>query len=65
MNTHEVIANLALEMLGYPKGAYDVIHPNDDVNKSQSTNDAYATGFRLGGVRPAGGAETSRRRPCR
>ena len=64
-NTNEVIANLALEMLGYPKGAYDVIHPNDDVNKSQSTNDAYATGFRLGGVRPAGGAETSRRRPCR
>ena len=48
MNTNEVVANLALEMLGYPKGTYDVIHPNDDVNKSQSTNDAYPTGFRLG-----------------
>ena len=48
MNTNEVVANLALGMLGYPKGTYDVIHPNDDVNKSQSTNDAYPTGFRLG-----------------
>lgn len=48
MNTNEVVANLTLEMLGYPKGTYSVIHPNDHVNKSQSTNDAYPTGFRLG-----------------
>ncbi|MBF0582030.1 MULTISPECIES: aspartate ammonia-lyase [Corynebacterium] len=48
MNANEVIANLALEKLGYPKGHYDVINPNDDVNMSQSTNDAYPTGFRLG-----------------
>ena len=48
MNTNEVIANLALEHLGEPKGAYDIINPNDDVNMSQSTNDAYPTGFRLG-----------------
>ncbi|MGJ4137749.1 aspartate ammonia-lyase [Corynebacterium evansiae] len=48
MNTNEVIANLALEYLGHPKGSYDVINPNDDVNMSQSTNDAYPTGFRLG-----------------
>lgn len=47
MNANEVIANLALEHLGYPKGSYHIIHPNDDVNKSQSTNDAYPTGFRL------------------
>lgn len=47
MNANEVIANLALEHLGLPKGSYHVIHPNDDVNKSQSTNDAYPTGFRL------------------
>ncbi|SPT53065.1 Aspartate ammonia-lyase [Actinomyces bovis] len=47
MNTNEVIANLALELLGLPKGSYDVINPNDHVNKSQSTNDAYPTGFRL------------------
>ena len=48
MNTNEVIANLALEHFNREKGAYDVINPNDDVNMSQSTNDAYPTGFRLG-----------------
>lgn len=47
MNTNEVIANLALEHLGLPKGRYDVVNPNDHVNKSQSTNDAYPTGFRI------------------
>ncbi|MCS4484151.1 aspartate ammonia-lyase [Gleimia sp. 6138-11-ORH1] len=47
MNTNEVVANLALELLGYEKGRYDIINPNDDVNKSQSTNDAYPTGFRI------------------
>lgn len=48
MNVNEVVANLALEYLGEPKGSYDIINPNDDVNMSQSTNDAYPTGFRLG-----------------
>ncbi|MDO5700022.1 MAG: aspartate ammonia-lyase [Bowdeniella nasicola] len=47
MNTNEVVANLALETLGYERGRYDLIHPNDHVNKSQSTNDAYPTGLRL------------------
>ena len=47
MNTNEVIANLALERLGEPKGSYDVVNPNDHVNRSQSTNDAYPCGFRL------------------
>ncbi|WP_054953463.1 aspartate ammonia-lyase [Flaviflexus massiliensis] len=47
MNTNEVVANLALELLGYEKGRYDVINPNDHVNKSQSTNDAYPTALRL------------------
>ena len=47
MNTNEVIANLALEYLGFPRGRYDVVNPNDDVNQCQSTNDAYPTGFRL------------------
>ena len=47
MNTNEVIANLALEMHGFDKGRYDVINPNDHVNKSQSTNDAYPTGLHL------------------
>lgn len=48
MNTNEVVANLALEHLGYAKGRYAHVNPNDHVNKSQSTNDAYPTGFRLG-----------------
>ena len=47
MNANEVIANIALESLGYAKGRYDIIHPNDDVNKSQSTNDVYPTALRL------------------
>lgn len=47
MNTNEVIANVALELNGHDKGSYDILHPNDHVNKSQSTNDAYPTGFRV------------------
>ena len=47
MNANEVIANLALEILGEEKGNYSVIHPNDHVNRSQSTNDAYPTAFRI------------------
>lgn len=47
MNTNEVIANIALELNGYKKASYDIINPNDHVNRSQSTNDAYPTGFRV------------------
>ncbi|MBS0304533.1 MAG: aspartate ammonia-lyase [Proteobacteria bacterium] len=47
MNANEVIANLALESLGLPRGRYDVVHPNDHVNASQSTNDVYPTALRL------------------
>ncbi|MEJ7928402.1 aspartate ammonia-lyase [Ramlibacter sp. AN1015] len=47
MNANEVIANLALERLGFDKGRYDVLHPNDHVNASQSTNDVYPTAVRL------------------
>lgn len=47
MNTNEVIANLALELHGHPKGAYDVLNPNDHVNRCQSTNDVYPTAFRV------------------
>jgi len=47
MNANEVIANLALEILGEEKGRYDIINPNDHVNRSQSTNDAYPTAFRI------------------
>ena len=47
MNSNEVIANIALEMMGYRKGQYDILHPNDHVNKSQSTNDVYPTALRI------------------
>ncbi len=47
MNANEVIANLGLEYLGYSKGQYEHLHPNNHVNCSQSTNDAYPTAFRL------------------
>ncbi|WP_168397888.1 aspartate ammonia-lyase [Acinetobacter indicus] len=47
MNSNEVIANIALEYLGLEKGSYFSIHPNDHVNKSQSTNDVYPTALRL------------------
>jgi aspartate ammonia-lyase len=47
MNANEVIANLALAALGHPRGSYAVLHPNEHVNLSQSTNDVYPTALRL------------------
>jgi len=47
MNANEVIANRALELLGHSRGDYDVVHPNNHVNLSQSTNDVYPTAIRL------------------
>ncbi|MBU2965356.1 aspartate ammonia-lyase [Amphritea sp. 2_MG-2023] len=47
MNANEVIANIALEQMGHAKGEYRYLHPNNDVNMSQSTNDAYPTAVRL------------------
>ncbi|MGQ9622165.1 MAG: aspartate ammonia-lyase [Candidatus Caldatribacteriaceae bacterium] len=47
MNVNEVIANRALEILGYEKGRYDVINPFDTVNFSQSTNDVFPTALRV------------------
>src|SRR3954465_3285990 len=47
MNANEVIANRALELLGHPRGTYDVVHPNNHVNLSQSTNDVYPTAVKL------------------
>nr|WP_141259811.1 aspartate ammonia-lyase [Komagataeibacter diospyri] len=48
MNANEVIANVALGLLGEKPGAYSVLHPNDHVNMAQSTNDVYPTALRLG-----------------
>jgi aspartate ammonia-lyase len=47
MNANEVIANLALELIGHAKGDYAHIHPNEHVNLSQSTNDAYPTAVNI------------------
>ncbi|HCU30126.1 MAG TPA: aspartate ammonia-lyase, partial [Sphaerochaeta sp.] len=47
MNANEVIANRALELLGKKRGEYKIIHPNNHVNLSQSTNDVYPTSIRL------------------
>lgn len=54
MNVNEVLANRALQLLGLPPGRYDVVHPLDDVNRGQSTNDTYPTALKvaaIGGVR--------------
>jgi aspartate ammonia-lyase len=55
MNMNEVLANRGLELMGHPRGAYTHLHPNDDVNLSQSTNDAYPTAVRLSVLLEMGG----------
>jgi len=47
MNANEIIANRALEILGYSRGEYSRLSPIDDVNRSQSTNDVYPTAIKL------------------
>jgi len=47
MNANEVLANRAIELLGGEKGDYSIVHPNDHVNMSQSTNDVFPTAMRL------------------
>ncbi len=47
MNANEVIANRAIEILGHEKGEYQFCHPNNHVNLSQSTNDAYPTSVKI------------------
>jgi len=47
MNVNEVISNIALEILGQKKGKYDIIHPNDHVNMSQSSNDTFPTAMHV------------------
>ena len=51
MNANEVIANIALEILGNKKGEYKYCHPNNHVNLSQSTNDAYPTAMKIALIR--------------
>lgn len=64
MNANEVIANLALEQLGHAKGDYRHLHPNDDVNRSQSTNDVYPTALRLAILMSMPGLTQEHQRLC-
>lgn len=50
MNVNEVIANVSQNILGYPYGSYDAVHPLDDVNRGQSTNDVYPTALRIASI---------------
>ncbi|MGV9797057.1 aspartate ammonia-lyase [Mycobacterium sp. NPDC003449] len=59
MNANEVIANRALELLGHPLGSYDRLHPNDHVNRGQSTNDVYPTAVKLALITALGGLAAS------
>ena len=47
MNVNEVLANRAQQMLGGKAGVYDLVHPNDHVNRSQSTNDVYPAAMKI------------------
>lgn len=51
MNINEVIANRALQILGFQPGEYDIICPLDDINLHQSTNDTYPTALKLAAIR--------------
>lgn len=51
MNVNEVIANLGIESMGGKKGDYHLLHPLNDVNQSQSTNDVYPTALRIAAIR--------------
>ncbi|SDN18633.1 aspartate ammonia-lyase [Acetanaerobacterium elongatum] len=50
MNVNEVLGNLALQKLGKTAGEYSVIHPLDDINRGQSTNDVYPTALRIASI---------------
>ena len=59
MNANEVLANRAIELLGGEKGDYSIVHPNDHVNMSQSTNDVFPTAMRLAALEETGNLTTS------
>ncbi len=56
MNLNEVIANRASEILGGPRGSGRLVHPNDDVNKSQSSNDTFPTAMHIAAVESIAGS---------
>ena len=50
MNVNEVLANRALQLLGRPLGDYRAVNPHDDINRHQSTNDAYPTALKVAAI---------------
>lgn len=54
MNVNEVLANRASELMGGPRGTGRLVHPNDDVNRSQSSNDVFPTAMHLAAVEGIG-----------
>lgn len=56
MNANEVVANIAIEILGGEMGDYSIVHPNDHVNMGQSTNDVIPTGGKIAAIRLLDGA---------
>ena len=50
MNLNEVLANRASELMGGPRGEHRLVHPNDDVNRSQSSNDVFPTAMHIAAV---------------
>lgn len=50
MNVNEVVANRALELMGYEKGSYEHCHPVEHVNMHQSTNDVYPTALKIAAI---------------
>src|SRR4029079_16316736 len=59
MNANEVIANRGLELLGRRRGDYAHLHPLDDVNRAQSTNDVVPTAVRVALAMPIGRLDTA------
>src|SRR5678809_1172065 len=57
MNANEVLANRANELLGFERGTYSPVHPNDHVNMAQSTNDVIPTAIRLACLSELGGLQ--------
>ena len=55
MNFNEVVANRAQLFMGHPAGSYEVVHPNDHVNASQSTNDVYPAALKIATYAMLGG----------
>lgn len=64
MNINEVLANRAIELLGGTKGDYTRVHPNDHVNKSQSTNDVFPTAGKITVLKLLQKTEKELRRLC-